>query len=90
MTFTALNILPHALNPGRFCFWRRQSVVFFSLCMKYLGNRWMDLRQIHTEDVSGLSLGVWRSRSNVKRQGHQGQKLHFLALSAAWMRFMFG
>jgi len=28
--------------------------------MKYLGNRWTDLRQIHTEDVFGPSLGrVW-------------------------------
>jgi len=35
--------------------------------MKYLGNRSTDLRQIHTEDVFGTSLGrVWRSRSKVK------------------------
>ena len=27
-----------AVNCERFCFWRRQSVVF-CLCMKYLGNR---------------------------------------------------
>jgi len=43
------------------------SVCFFSLCMKYFGNRWTDLRQIHMEDVFGPSLGrVWRSRSKVK------------------------
>ena len=24
---------------GRFCFWRRQSVVLFCLCVKYIGNR---------------------------------------------------
>jgi len=36
------------------------------------------LRQIHREDVFGPSLGwVWRSRSKVKGQGHQGQKRHF-------------
>jgi len=28
-----------------------------TLCMKYLGNHWTDLRQIHTEDVFGPSLG---------------------------------
>ena len=33
------------------------SVCVFCLCMKYLRNRWMDLRQIHTEDVFGPSLG---------------------------------
>jgi len=43
------------VNCGRFSFWRRQSV--FCLCMKYLGNRWTDLRHIHTEDVFGPSLG---------------------------------
>ena len=38
-------------------------------------NCWTDLRQIHTEDVFGPSLGwVWRSKS----------------ISAAWVRFMFG
>ena len=43
--------------------------------MKYLGNRWTDLRQIHGEDVFGPSLGrVWRSRS----------------ISAAYVRFMIG
>jgi len=31
-------ILPHAVNCGRFCFWRRQAAIF-CLCMKYLGNR---------------------------------------------------
>jgi len=61
--------LPHAVNCGRFCFWRRQSVLF-CLCMKYLGNRRTDLRQIHTEDVFGPSLGrVLRSRSKVKVTG---------------------
>ena len=77
--------LPHAVNCGRFCFWRHQSVVF-CLCMKYLGNRWTDLRHIHTEDACGPSLGrVWRSRSKLKGQGHQGQKRHFLAVLAACM-----
>jgi len=41
----------------------------------YLGNRWTDLQQIHTEDMFGPSLGrVWRSRS----------------ISAACVRFVFG
>jgi len=36
--------------------------VTFCLCMKYLRNRLTDLRQIHSEDVFGPSLGrVWMS-----------------------------
>ena len=50
-------------------FWRRRSVLF-CLCMKYLGNRWTDLRQIYTEDVFDPSVGrPWRSRSKVKVTG---------------------
>jgi len=38
-----------------------------SLCMKYLSNRWTDLRQIQREDVFDPLLGqVWMSRSKVK------------------------
>jgi len=69
-------LLPRAVNCVRFCFWRCLWV--FCLCMKYLGNRWTDVRQIHTEDVFGASLGrVWRSRSKIKSQGHRRQKQHF-------------
>jgi len=61
--------LPHALDCGRLCFWRRRSVEF-CLCVKYLGNRWTDLRQIHTEDVFDPSLGrVWRSGQRSKLTG---------------------
>jgi len=85
-----LQFLPHAVNCGRFCFWRRQSVVF-CLCMKYFGDRWTALRQIDREDMFGPSLGwVWRSLLKVKRQRLQGQKRHFSALLAACVRFMFG
>ena len=60
------------MNCVRFCFW---CCDFFCLCMKYLGKRWTDLLQTHTEDVFGPSLGrVWRSRS----------------ISPACMLFMFG
>ena len=48
------------------------SVCGFCLCMKYLGNRWTDLHQIHTEDVFGSSLGefeVQGQRSKVKVTG---------------------
>jgi len=39
----------------------------FCLCMKYLVNRWMDLRQIHRVNVFSPSLGrVWMSWSKVK------------------------
>jgi len=42
---------------------------------RYRGNCWMDLRQIHTEDMFGPLLAwVWRSRS----------------VLAACVRFMFG
>jgi len=42
-------------------------VFVFCLCMKYLGNRWTDLRQIHMKDMFGSSLGwVLRSRSRSK------------------------
>jgi len=61
--------LPHAVNCGRFCFWRRQSVVY-------------GVAPIHTEDVFGPSLGwVWRSKSKVKVA--RNKKRHFSALSAA-------
>jgi len=57
---------------------------FFCLCMKYLGNRWMDLHQIHREDMFGPCLGEFEG------QGHQGQKWHFSTLLAVcMMRFMF-
>ena len=50
----------------------------FCLCIKFLGNRWTDLLQLHAEDVFGHSLGwFWSSRSKVRGQGHQGQKRHF-------------
>jgi len=43
------------------------SLWVFWLCMKYLGNRWTNLRQIHMEDVFGPSLGrIWRSWSKIK------------------------
>jgi len=57
--------LPHAVNCVRFCFWH--CLWLFCLCMKYLWNRWTDLRQIHMKDVFGPSLGgPWGSRSKVK------------------------
>jgi len=57
--------------------------------MKYIGNRWLN-------GFAPNSHGrrVWylvRSSLNVKvkRQGHQGQKMAFLALLAACVQFMF-
>jgi len=72
--FELSQFLPLEVNCVRFCFWR--CLWLFLLCVKYLGNRWTDLRQIHTEDVFGPSLGrVWRSRSR--------------SISAACVRFVF-
>jgi len=52
-----------------------------SVCFLFvheMSRDWTDLRQIHTEDVFGPTLGrVWRSRSKVKDQDHQRQKRHF-------------
>jgi len=57
------------------------------LCIKYLRNRWTDLRQIH---MFGPSVGwVWRSKSKVKGQGHRDKQRHFSALSVACVRFVF-
>jgi len=48
--------------------------VTFCLGIKYLGNRWTDLCQIHRADMFSPSLGrVWMSRSEIKGQGHHGQ-----------------
>jgi len=57
------------------------------LWIKYLRNCWMDLRQIHTEDVFDPSLGhVWRSKS--RSLGTKKNSI-FLALPAACVWFMF-
>jgi len=57
---------------------------------KYLRSRSTDLRQIHTEDVWGPAIGkVWRWRSKVKSQGHNGQKRYFMAISVPCVRFVF-
>ena len=65
------------------------SLWVFSLSTKYLGNRWTDLRQIHTEDVfcpSRWQFGGQGQRSKVTRDKNG----IFSAFSAACVRFMFG
>jgi len=70
-------LLPHTVKCRRFCFWRLQYLLF-CFCIKHLWNHWMDLRQIHMEDMFGPLLGqVWRSSSEVKGQSHPGQKTVF-------------
>ena len=50
-TVNVYMLLSHAVNCVRFCFW---CCLWLScLCVKYLGNRWMDFCQIHREDVFG-------------------------------------
>jgi len=66
--------------------WTAEGSVFGAviLCVKYLKNRWTDLRQIHAEDEFPPSLRrVWRSRS-------AGRKTAFFGLSATCVRFVFG
>jgi len=59
-------LLPHASELRKVLF-LALSVTFCLCSMIYLGNRWTNLSQIHTEDVFGSSLGqAWMSRSKVK------------------------
>jgi len=65
LRMTALLFIPHAVNCWRL--FLVPSVCFICLQVKYLGNQWTDLRQIHTQDVFGPSIRwVWQSRSKVK------------------------
>jgi len=71
-----------------FCFWRRQSVVF-CLCVKYLGNCWTDLRQIHREDMFGPSLGrVWRSWQRSRSLGTENGIFRSVRRSACGLRLV--
>jgi len=73
---TVYSIITAHSEPRKVLFLAPSVLCVFCLCMKYLGHRWTDFRQIHTEDEFGPSLGwVWRSK--VKGQGHQRQKHHF-------------
>jgi len=59
--------LPHAVNCGRFCFWRRQSAVSFWFVYEISLEPLNGFAQILTEDVFGPSFGrVGRPRSTVK------------------------
>jgi len=81
-------IITHAVNCGRFCFWRRQSAYFWFMY------------EISRKPLNGLAPNshgkcVWsHARTNlkvkVKGQGHRGQKRYLSALSAACVRSMFG
>jgi len=44
----------------------------------------------HGRCVWSLARTSWKSRSKVRGQGRQRQKMHFSALSVACVRFMFG
>jgi len=76
--------LPHSVNCGRFCFWRRQSVGF------------LFVYEISREQLNGFAPSshrrhVWSparmtSKVMVKVQGHQNKKRHFPTLSAACVR----
>ena len=57
LSFIIIHLLPHTVSCIRFCFWLFGAVCdFFCLCIKYLGNRLMGLRQILKEGVFGPSL----------------------------------
>ena len=65
--------LPQALNCARFVFWR--CLWLFCLCMKYLGNRWTDLRQIYME-LHGRR--VWSLARTFKVEGGKYFSLYIL------------
>jgi len=75
--FASHNVIFTARSELRKVLFLALSVIFVCLvCLwiKYLENRWTDLRQIHREDVFHPSLGwVWMSKSKVKGHGHQQQ-----------------
>jgi len=75
--------LPHAVNCGRFCFWSRQSVVFF-LFVYEISLEPLNRSAPNSYGRHVLSL-AWTSLK-VKGQGNQAQKQHFLALSVACMQ----
>ena len=84
-------LLPHTVNCGRFCFWRRQSVFLF-------------VYEISREPQNGFAPNSHRRRAcsliqtslKVKIKGQRSkvkvtrEKAVFSVLSAAWVRFMFG
>ena len=89
------HFLPHAVNCGRFCFWRRQSLVFLfvyeiisqKLLNGFAPNSRGTAREClvpRSDEFEGQVLKVKGQRS--KSPG----KRHFSALSAACVRFMFG
>ena len=89
---TTFNFLLHAVNGSEL-----RKVLFFALSVYGF---FLFVYEIHREPLNGFapySHGrrvwslVWTSlKVEVKGQGHQGQKRHFLALSAACLWSMFG
>jgi len=81
--------LPHAVNCGRFCFWRRQSVFFlfvYEISREPLNGFAPNSHGRRVWSVARTSLKV-----TVKGQGQQGQNGIFRPLRRpACMRFMFG
>jgi len=76
-------LLPHASNVLFFALF--VTFLFVCLWIKYLWNSWMDLHQIHREDVFVPSLGwVWMSRSKVKALGHQDKNVQCTPAATEW------
>ena len=65
--YSIVDVLPHAVNCIRLCFYRCLWLFFVCLWIKYLGSCWTYLRQIHREDMFGPLLGCnWTSRLKAK------------------------
>ena len=89
VTKHCFRLLPHAVSCGKFCFWRRQPVVFWAwnisetaerICAKFTRKTCLVPR---SDEFEGQGQ---RSKANVTRD----KKLHISALSAACVQFMFG
>jgi len=82
-------LLPHAVNCGEFCYWRRQSVVFV-LFVYEISREQLNECVPNSHGRRVWSLAQMNLKVKVKRQGHQGQKNGIFGPLTACMRFMCG
>ena len=75
--------VPHAVNCGRFCFWRRQCgfLVVYKISREPLNGFVPNSHGRRVWSLTPTSLKV-----NVKGQGHQGQKRHFRHFSVMFCK----
>jgi len=80
-------LLPYAVNCGRFCFWRRQSVFF--VCVRNISGTAERICARFTRKT--CLVPRWDEfEGQGQRSSTPGTKTAFSALSAVCVRFMFG